>query len=406
MWKKVLALVSVLALLLGLMPMALAEKEEVTPTLWHYFSDDSEAVLKDLVDRFNAENEQGITVVPTFVARADLSKQYMMGAVSGELPDIGMVDNPDHASFTTMGVFQDITDLVDAWGERDQFFTGSLSTCMLDGRIYGLPDNSNCLAFMYNKDMFEEAGIEKVPETWDELMDTAAKLTKDDVYGMVVSMPASEEATFQFLPWLLSTGATLDTLDSPEAIKAVSFLNEMIEKGYMSRNIINWNQGESNAQFLAGKAAMQVVGPWRIKPNEESNPEMNYGVALIPHDKYSATVLGGENFGICTGANREATWTFLSWFMSAEIRAEYCDRAGKFPARKDSIAMRDIWTKNEVYSMYAEALSVAYARGPHPRWPEISSTIYTALQETFTGVKTPEQAMTDAAAAVREINAK
>lgn len=406
MRKKLIALLVAFTIVLGMLPMALAEDKGVTVELWHYFSDDSEVVLKDLVDRFNTENDQGITVVPTFVARADLSKQYMMGAISGELPDIGMVDNPDHASFTTMGVFQDITDLVEAWGEKDQFFEGSLNTCVLDGKIYGLPDNSNCLAFMYNKDMFEAAGIEKVPETWDELTETAAKLTTDEVYGLVVSMPTSEEATFQFLPWLLSTGATLDDLDTPEAIKAVTYLNGMIEKGYMSKDIINWNQGESNAQFLAGKAAMQIVGPWRIKPNEESNPEMNYAVSLIPHDVQSATVLGGENFGICAGAEREAAWTFLSWYMSADIRAEYCDRAGKFPARRDAVAMREIWTENPVYSMYANALEYAYPRGPHARWPEISSAIYTALHETFTGLKTPEQAMKDADEIISKINEK
>lgn len=405
MVRKLLSALLAMALLLSLVPMASAQ-EDNTVEVWHYFSGESAPVFEELVQRFNQENDQGIVVHATYIARNDLSKQYMMGALSGELPDIGMVDNPDHASFTTMGVFQDITDLVDAWGERDQFFPGSLNTCMLDGKIYGLPDNSNCLAFMYNKDMFEAAGIEKVPETWDELQQDAKALTKDGVYGLVVSMPSTEEATFQFLPWLLSTGATLDNLSSREAIKAVTFLNDLIQDGYMSSDVINWNQGESNSQFVGGKAAMQIVGPWQIKTIKEQNPDLNFGVALIPKDQQYASVLGGENFGICTGANRDAAWAFLSWLMSADIRAEYCERAGKFPPRRDSVEMRDIWTQDPVYSLYAEALEYAYARGPHPRWPEISTAIYTALHETFTGTKTPEQAMTDAAATVAAIYAE
>lgn len=403
--KKSLIMLLALALLLAAIPFS-AMAEGATIDVWHYFSGESAPVFEELVERFNAENDKGITVVSTYIARNDLSQQYMMGAISGELPDIGMVDNPDHASFTTMGVFQDITDLVEAWGEAGNFFAGSLNTATLDGKIYGLPDNSNCLAFMYNIDMFEAAGIDKVPETWDELYEAAVKLTTDDVYGLAVSMPASEEATFQFMPWLLSTGATIENLDSEEAIKAVAFLHDLIKGGYMSADVINWNQGESNSQFIAGKAAMQIVGPWQIQTIQSQNPDLNFGVALVPRDQIHASVLGGENFGICTGAEREAAWEFLSWLMSAEIRAEYCERAGKFPPRKDSVELREIWTTDPVYGMYAGALEYAYARGPHPRWPEISTAIYTALHETFTGVKTPEEAMQTAAATVAGILAE
>ena len=57
-------------------------------------------------------------------------KQYTIGAVSGELPDIGMVDSPDMASYISLGVFADITEYLEGWSDLDQFYEGPLSCCM------------------------------------------------------------------------------------------------------------------------------------------------------------------------------------------------------------------------------------------------------------------------------------
>mgnify|MGYP000501822120 CR=1 FL=1 len=62
--------------------------------------------------------------------------QYTIGAVSGELPDIGMVDSPDMASYISLGVFEDIDDELQEWGELDNFYTGPLSSCRdSEGRL-------------------------------------------------------------------------------------------------------------------------------------------------------------------------------------------------------------------------------------------------------------------------------
>ena len=56
-------------------------------------------------------------------------KQYTIGAVSGELPDIGMVDSPDMASYISLGVFEDISEYVDDWEDLEQFYPGPLASC-------------------------------------------------------------------------------------------------------------------------------------------------------------------------------------------------------------------------------------------------------------------------------------
>jgi multiple sugar transport system substrate-binding protein len=365
--------------------------------MWHYFSSEAEDDALEMIrSRFMASHP-GISVTITHVPRDDLLMQYTMGAVSGDLPDIGMVDNPDHASFSAMGVFEDITDLVDAWGEQHFFFEGPMMSAMYEGRVYGLPNNSNCLALFYNKDLLDEAGVD-VPVTWDDLEAASAALTGGDVFGLAISAVNNEEGTFQFMPWFISAGGSIDDLGGPGPVRAVTYLNNLIEQGYMSRDVINWTQGDANMQFMNGRAAMQVNGPWNVPNILRDAPDLNWGVALIPRDVKNASVLGGENFAI--GANpvdREAAFAFLSWYMSADILADWAEATGKFPPRSDSIQLKDIWTVDPIFSVFGEALQYAMPRGPHPRWPEISDAMSTAFHEVYTGVRSPEDAMATAA---------
>lgn len=369
--------------------------------LWHYFSGPDGEVFEEFVQKFN-DSQTGIVVTPTYVSREDLMKQYTMGAVSGELPDIGMVDNPDMASFITMGVYEDITAQVEAWGDKDKFFEGPLKSCTQDDKIYGLPHNSNCLALFYNKKMLADAGVTP-PTTWTELEDACAKLTKDGTYGLAISAVKNEEGTFQFIPWFLSAGGDIADLGSAACVNSLSYLDGLVEKGYMSKDIINWTQGDAKAQFEGGKAAMMLNGPWQVPVLASEAPDLEYGVTLVPKDVEYSSVLGGENFGICTGADVDAGFQFLSFILSAENIADFAERGGKFPPRSDAMELKKVWTEDPIYSVFAEAMQYAMPRGPHPRWPEISDAMSTAMHEAFTDTKTAEQAMQDAAVKVKTL---
>ena len=112
-------------------------------------------------------------------------KQYTIGVVSGELPDVGMVDNPDHNSYAAMGVFEDVTDLYNSTEDMN-FLEGSIGSCYYEDKLYGLPWGNNCLGLFYNEDLLEAAGVE-VPTTWSELEAACEKLTTDGVKGLAIS---------------------------------------------------------------------------------------------------------------------------------------------------------------------------------------------------------------------------
>ena len=106
--KKSLFTATLLAASLMAASTVQAAPQEVT--MWHYFDQKPEQeMLADMVEEYNSLQDD-IHINATFVSRTELMNQYTVGALSGELPDIGQVDSPDMESYISLGVFEDITD--------------------------------------------------------------------------------------------------------------------------------------------------------------------------------------------------------------------------------------------------------------------------------------------------------
>ncbi|MGO4269979.1 ABC transporter substrate-binding protein [Paenibacillus sp. TAF58] len=382
---------------------AASEKTAATPApaaakkklkLWFYFEG------KDRFDKIStltqgyAKVDPNVEVVPEFIPFAEFKKRLSVGLAAQDLPDIVVIDNPDHAAYAAMGLFADITDKIKDWPDKDQFYEGPWKSATLNGKVYGIPLGSNNLALYYNKTMLDGAGIQP-PKTWDELRDASKKLTKGDVKGLGFSGLGNEEGTFQFLPWLLSAGASFDKVDSPQGIKAYSFLADLVKDQSVSKEVLNWTQADVMKQFAAGKVAIMVNGPWQIPELKTSAPDLKYGVALLPKGEKNASVLGGENLGVVNGKNVDDAVKFIKYVASPEVIKPFAQSFGYFPSRKD-VATDKYWTEDPVLKVFNEEMQYAQPRGPHPKWPEISNAISSALQQTLTLNKAPEAAAKEA----------
>lgn len=152
---------------------------------------------------------------------------------------------------------------------------------------------------------------------------------------------------------------------------------------------------------------MMINGPWQFSGLEADAPDKNYGVAKVPmadNGEY-ASVLGGENVAICKGANVEASWTFLKWLTSKENSEKICKEIGRFSPRSD-VDVQEMFKDDPLNSVFAEVMPGAQSRGPSPKWPEISTAIYTAVQEVLTGQKDVDTALATAQGTIDEVNAE
>ena len=372
---------------------AYAEEASGDVTIWYYWETEGhQKALNHIIEEFNG-SQDSITVEAKYVPFADFKKQLSIGASADELPDLVILDNPDHAAYAAMGIFADITDKFDV----SNYYEGPVNSCTLDGKLYGVPFGSNDLVLFYNEDMLKEAGCE-VPTTWDELLEVAKATTTDSVFGFAHCALQNEEGTFNFLPWVWSTGATSYEINSEGGIKALNFEKELVDSGAMTKEAINWTQGDTMHQFIAGNLAMMINGTWQIPTMREEVPDLNWNVAPIPQDKEQASGLGGENYAVIAGGNEDAAVKFLEFATTPETCLYMMNAMGYISA--DSTIAKDQFEGDEVYQVFVDEMQYAHARGPLPEWPSISDAISLAFNKVITGESAPKDAAAEAQATI------
>ena len=378
---------------------AYAEEPSGDVTIWYYWETAGhQEALAHIIDEFNG-SQDGITVEAKYVPFADFKKQLSIGASADELPDLVILDNPDHAAYAAMGIFADLTDRFDV----STYYDGPKNSCTLDGKLYGVPFGSNDLLLFYNEDMLEAAGCE-IPTTWDELLEAAKACTTDTVSGFAFSSLQNEEGTFNFLPWVWSTGATAYEINSEGGIKALSFIKELVDSGAMTKEAINWTQGDTMHQFIAGNLAMMINGTWQIPTMRSEVPDLKWNVAPIPQDAQQASGLGGENYAVIAGGNEEAAIKFLEFATNKDTCLYMMNAMGYISA--DSTIAEGQFEGDPVYEAFVEEMQYANARGPLPNWPSISDAISLAFNKVITGESEPADAAAEAQATIDEILAE
>lgn len=223
MAKKLSVFIMLLALILVLPACESAEGKQdgkIKLTWWDYYGSEAAVAMNNAIKTYEKAHPN-VDIERIEVSFGELKKKILLGAAGGELPDILIIDNPDHQMLAEAGILADLTKKVKVWGQEKNYFEGPLSSTVYKGKNYGIPLGSNNLALFYNEDLLKEAGI-KPPKTWDELKNAAKKLTHNDVYGISVSAISQEEGTFQFLPFVWQAGSDLTHFNTQGSVDAIS----------------------------------------------------------------------------------------------------------------------------------------------------------------------------------------
>jgi len=394
-----------LAATLALGPAAAAQDDVVTLTFW---SGHGEGAMDHELAREFDEMNPDIAIEYRQIAFDDIVADTLRAFATGNTPDVIAIDNPDHAAFASRGAFLDLTPYIEASDVVDiaTIFEGPRESFTWDGGIYGLPRASNTIALYYNGDLFEAAGLDPddPPATWDELYEAAKTLTDPDnnVYGLAFSAKASEEGTFQFLPWVQMAGGSWDNINHPGAVEALEFWKRILEEGLASPDTLTRGQWDSTGTFNAGNAAMAISGPWEIGRMSQS-ADFDWDVTLLPVPEEGApraSALGDFNFAIFADTEHpDEAFRMLEYFYSQADRqwAEF----SRLPARKD-VAIEETGEPrvDRAVKVFQAQLEHARVRGPHPDWPRISRAIHGAIQQALTGRKSAKEALDDAQAEI------
>lgn len=200
-------------------------------------------------------------------------------------------------------------------------------------------------------------------------------------------------------------------LGAAPAVEALKYWAGLVSSGSASTGVLSWTQGDVTNQFVQGKAAMVVMGPWAIPQIREGMGD-NFGSFAIPVPEQGMEVvgpLGGEIWTIpnTTPEKQAAAWEFLQYIQQPDQIAAWTEAINYLPARQ--AAMATVLAGEPILQPFADEIASARSRTgsdsvPKPElYPDVSLAVRTAIQEALAGQRTAEEALTDAAAKVARI---
>ena len=327
-----------------------------------------------------------------------LIQKVLQQASSKTLPDMLMLDNPEIQQIAEAGALMPLDDFgINAEG----YAPGPVSAATYDGKLYGLQPGANTLAIFYHKDVLAKAGVQP-PKSWAELKTAAKKLTSDKQYGFAFNATADYEGAWQFLPPMWTNGGDETDLKSPQVAEALQLWKDLVDDGSVSKSVVNWKQADVNDQFIAGKAAMMLNGPWQIPALQKA--KVDFGVAPFPvnkPDQTSIAPLGGEAWTVpVTGddAKMAKAAELVKCMNTDENQMLRAKQGGLVPTK---LALAEQY-KTEVPSMagFTDVVATARARTGKlgAKWPDTAKVIYTGMQLVLTGQAAPADAMAKAGA--------
>lgn len=294
-----------------------------------------------------------------------------------------------------------------------------------DRPVYFLPWTIGTMILGYRVDLYKEAGIAKAPETWDEFLAVAKKLTVDlngdgriDRYGVGwYAGRISDGITQQWLPFHASFGARIwdeanwrvqGVINSPEAVRALQyfvdfnlkhkvvdpgtanwFVDELLNGAFTDKYAMNFTW-VSFAGAMDNPAVSKTAGKWAYAP-------LPCYVDPVTKRKRCAATYGSQGIGINRySKNKEAAWQYLQWLISQPVQRRLVDdpRAGFASARVDLFKYQ---TARPGTAKWASLTSVVGGWGydvwTYPEYAQLLDIQQNYLNLAYIGAITPQQAL-------------
>ncbi|MER8002925.1 extracellular solute-binding protein [Streptomyces sp. NPDC095613] len=270
------------------------------------------------------------------------------------------------------------------------------------GTQYGIARSVNSLALFYNADVLREAGVEP-PTTWAELKATAKKLTRGSRYGMAFSATPNADGVYQFLPFFWSAGGDESRLDDGKGAPALRLWKDLVDQKSASGAVVTWNQQDIAEQFIGGRAAMMVNGPWNV-PVLNEHKDLNWAVAPIPVPEAGrppVPPIGGTVMTVPRTGDEDRQRTaakIINCLNERRNQVDWGESRNNVPTRTSAAA--EYTAKNPKLAAFAEEVETARSRTDRvgERWPVVSDALASAFQSVLTGRARPEAALAQAQA--------
>jgi multiple sugar transport system substrate-binding protein len=378
-----------------------------------------EPTIKQMAKRFH-ELHPNITVKFQNVPSEEASQKLTTQIAGGDPPDAAFVDSVTVADLASRHALANLDGYISRSKviKPDDYVPAFKTPAVYNGSMYGLPFDGESTGLFYRTDLFEAAGIDKPPTTWDEFLADAQKLTNpaQKQYGYAVFAP---ESAYYWYPWLWQQGGQLLSKDgkqvlfnSPIAKKSADFYVGLTK--YSPRDFLNSNSYDGRVAFATGKVAMYMAGAWFAGVLDGEYPKLKGKWAAAPLPQGSAgcaTTIAGDSLVVLNGTkNADAAWKWIEFMSEPRNVAEWTfESKGStlLPPRKSLLDSPALAQKKPILVGFAKQMSCGVANViANPKWPKIEEALNEQLGKAMYGDQTASQALDQAASQAKEILAR
>jgi raffinose/stachyose/melibiose transport system substrate-binding protein len=367
------------------------------------------AVVETINAEFQAANP-GVEIVTESYPDQPYQEKIKIYATAKQLPDVFK-----YWSFSTllkpMVDSKFVVPLDRAKFEKFGYMAGSLESNVYGGKLYGIPVSGDLWVVYYNKKLFQDAGITKLPTTLDELL---ATIPKFKAKGIIPMSTDGKDAwplciTYDLLEWRLSGDQTLlqKALDrkvkftDPIFVKAAKQLQDLVKAGLFQEDLMVSDYGAAKNLFGQGRAAMFLMGSWELglATDQSFSEEFRANVdafkfPTIPGGKGKIDDLQawfGGNYVVSALSKNSALGVKYLEFYAKRFPELAWEKQATFPAQKVAPRPSDTPVAKSLLKIAADAKATSGTPSIDRATPAFKEEMQNATRELCSNLITPEE---------------
>ena len=263
--------------------------------------------------------------------------KLILSNTSGKSPDVAIgVDHWIPYEFSIRGAAVDLRQFEGYEEVVSRFSKGALIPYAFEDGMYGLPSTQNFWVTFYRNDILNSIGVETIPNTWDDVIDSLPLLQS---YGLNYFVPLAQFSGLKpfvaTIPYVYQFGGNLYTengmqtgINSTETLEGMELMSELFTLYNVPKFVGNFFNsfrygtlpigiGDLSTYILLNSAADELDGLWSMAPH----PGV-YDPETETVNRY-ASVGAQSNMILSQSTYQDEAWAFLDWWSSTEIQAEF-----------------------------------------------------------------------------------
>ena len=382
------------------------DKVELTLGIW---DENQRDAMQKMIDAYEAENDNvSISIQLTPYKGGEYRTKLEASAGGGTAPDVFWLNVLHLDSYVEGGILDDLSDAIASSDIKDNFAETLVNNYVRDGKNYAVPKDFDTNALWYNKDLFDQAGVEYPTDdmTYDDLVALATELKDklpDGVYPFACPVDFQTwyyQTVYANGGWILNDDATETGYGDAKTQEGIQCWIDMIDAG-LSPSASTLSETGSDAMFEGEQIAMTLAGSYMV-PEYASNDTIKDKIDCVEVPTFNGVednCINGLGFAVYEGSKqKEEAEKFAIWMGSSEAQKIQGETGVVISARED--AQQYFAKANEQYNLaaYTNHSAEAYPLPVCSKAAELYDMESTWLTKAYTG----EMSLADACSGLKE----